>query len=702
MKKLLPIFFFIFLFSSSFSQWCSNTIELGGIDAQTEFTTVSVLEIDHNDAVWISPEWSTFGGQGIWKITDTDTVKFSTGSDIFTYLWPAAKAIAFDKDDSVWVGTKSGLAQFDGINQTGWKIFKTSNSDIPGNDISAIQVDDNNVIWIGTSNGKLATFNNGVWTTVKSFDLAINDIAIDIQGGVWIAKNGTPGLARFYDNAWTDFNEFANIKFITADNLNRILVSAGDSLVVLFNEVIVNVVKGKSDWNLELDDIAVGPGGRVWVSSNRGLLLKSGSRFYRFNQYNSPIQSGQRPVPLEFDADGNLWYSYLYEQGGSPYPGIGYVYRSVEDAETIDVTNVNTADGSIAQPVSDYRVAAFCYGDTVVMNATDAANTYIWNEDATATDRTYKVTDSDTVAMAYKAPDNCYYYDTIRTLAQKVFQDEQICVVTVSIDTHNLVVFEKTPEVGTEFYFLYKETQTDVFEYITQLPAANLSVFVDETSNPMQKSYKYKITSVDTCGNESDVTETTVHKTVHLIFDPELGNLVWQNYEGRYVPKYEIFRGTTPTNFVKVDEVAWDNTTLTWKDVDADGKTLYYYRVGVALDNLCTPTGSAGKKADSGPYSHAMSNIEDNRLQVGILDKLSTNQVNAYPNPFSEYTTIRFDNPDNSRYELIVMDISGKVVRKLGGITGSKVTIERHDLPSGFYTFDLRGKNRFVGKFIIE
>ena len=60
----------------------------------------------------------------------------------------------------------------------------------------------------------------------------------------------------------------------------------------------------------------------------------------------------------------------------------------------------------------------------------------------------------------------------------------------------------------------------------------------------MKKSYKYKITSVDTCGNESDVAETTVHKTMHLIFDPELGNLVWQNYEGRYVPKYEIFRGT--------------------------------------------------------------------------------------------------------------------------------------------------------------
>ena len=114
---------------------------------------------------------------------------------------------------------------------------------------------------------------------------------------------------------------------------------------------------------------------------------------------------------------------------------------------------MNTADGSIAQPVSNFPVVPFCYGDSVVMNATESADAYVWNEDGTATDRSLTVYDSDTIAMAYEAPDKCYYYDTVRTIAQKVFQDEKICVVTVSVDTHNLIVFEKTPEVGTEFYF---------------------------------------------------------------------------------------------------------------------------------------------------------------------------------------------------------------------------------------------------------
>ena len=699
MKKLLPLTFLIFLFSSSFSQWCSNTIKIGGIDAQTAFNNVSVLEIDASGAAWFNLD-NQYGGRGFGMVSDSDTLMFYTGTDLVTHLHPTVNAIAFDNNDSVWVGTNNGLAQFDGISTTGWKIYKTDSSDIPANNVTAIQVDESNVKWIGTSNGKLASFNNGVWTTVKSFDLAINDIAIDNQGGVWVAKNGTPGLARFYDSTWTDFNDFSNIKFITADNLNRIFVSAEDSLVVMFNEIIINVIKGRSDWNLELDDIAVGPGGGVWVSSNQGLLLKSANRFYRFNETNSPVPDGMRPVPLEFDADGNLWYSYQYSQDGTPYPGIGYVFKSAEDADPISVTNVNTVDGTVVQPESNFPVAAFCFGDSVVMNATETADSYVWGEDGNATDRSFVVYDSDTVPLAYEAPDKCYYYDTVRVIAQKVFKDEEICVVTVSLDTHNLVVFQKTPDVGTEFYYLYREVQTDVFDYVTQLPATRLSVFVDETSDPRVKSYKYKITSVDTCGNESEVAETFFHKTMHLLFDQDNGNLVWQNYEGRYVPYYTIFKGNTVTDFVEVDQVPADDVTLTWKDVNVTG--LHYYKVGVELDSSCIPTGTAGKKADSGPYSHAMSNVEDNRLQVGILDKLSPIQVNAWPNPFSEYTTIQFENPDNSRYELIVMDISGKVVKKLSGITDSKITFERHELPSGFYTFDLRGENRYVGRFIIQ
>jgi len=585
-------------------------------------------------------------------VSYSDTMMFYDSTDVEYHLHPTVNAIAFDNNDSIWIGTNNGLAQFNGVDTIGWKIFKKDNSDLPSNNITAIQVDDSNVKWIGTNNGELVSFFNGVWDSIRFFGnkIMINDIAIDQQGGVWVAKEGTPGLARYYNSTWTDFNEFSDIKYITVDHLSRLFVSSQDSLVVLFNQSIINVVKGRSDWSLELGDIAVGPGGRIWVSSNQGLLLKSGQRFYRFNQNNSPIRAGQGSIPLEFDDEGNLWYSYQYSKGSYFYPGIGYVFKSEEDVNPIDVEIVNAVDGTIQRPVSNVPVTAFCYGDSVVMNATETANSYVWNEDGTATDRSFVAYDSDTVAVAYKAPDNCYYYDTVRTLAQKVFQDEKICVVTVSLDTHNLIVFEKTPDVGTEFFFLYKETQTDVFEFITQLPATNLSVFVDETSDPRQKSYKYKITSVDTCGNESDVAETFFHKTLHLVFDPEQGNLVWQNYEGRYIPNYEIFRGTTPTNFVKVGDVAWDNTTLTWKDVEADGTTLYYYRVGVVLDTWCSPTGGNGKKADSGPYSHAMSNIEDNRLQVESIPKLGTIQVNAWPNPFTEYTNIRFENPNSGHY----------------------------------------------------
>jgi hypothetical protein len=706
MKKLLPVAFFLFLFSYTFSQWCAKNFK--EIDTCRFFplnmSWISILEIDESNTVWFNLN-NSWGDGGFEKISESDTLRFYSDSDLEQYMYPKVNAIAFDKKDSVWVGTLIGLAQFDGISQTGWKIFKTSNSAIPSNNITAIQIDENNVKWIGTHLGELVSFYNGVWDSVRYFNNEINDIAIDNQGGVWVAKKGTPGLARLYDDVWTDYNQFSDIEYITHDQFNRILVSSADSLVVMFNQNIVNVVKGREDWILY--DIAVGPGGRVWVSSNRGLLLKSGKRFYRFDQYNSPVFLNQYRAPLEFDTEGNLWYAYQYRQGGIDYPGIGYIYRSAENATPIEVTNdISITDGSIQQPISNFPVAAFCFGDSVVMEAAGNADNYVWGEDGTATNQSFTIydaeADSDTIPLAYKAPDQCYYYDTIRVIAQHVFEDEEICVVTVSLDTHNLIVFEKTPEVGTEFYYLYREVKTGEYDYITQLPATRLSVFVDETSDPRVKSYKYKITSVDTCGNESDEAETYFHKTMHLIFDPEQGTLVWQNYEGMHVPEYIIYKGNSPneTDMVEVDRVPWDDVTMTWKDVNVTG--LHYYRVGVELDKPCFPSGNVGKKADAGPYSHAMSNVEDNRLQVGLIQKLSIIQVNAWPNPFSAYTRIRFESPGNTSYELTVMDISGKVVRKLGGITGSMVTFERHDLPAGFYTFDLQGENRYVGRFIIQ
>jgi hypothetical protein len=274
-------------------------------------------------------------------------------------------------------------------------------------------------------------------------------------------------------------------------------------------------------------------------------------------------------------------------------------------------------------------------------------------------------------------------------------------VVTVSPEYRNLIVWERTPEVGTESYNIYIEKATGEFEFLDNLPANLLSVFEDTLSDVRRRSYKYKIASVDTCGNESGWSY--YHKTMHLQVSPGADttevHLSWQNYEGVWFPYYIIYKGTDPDNLQPVDSIPWDDNNLTWTDYDVTGR--YYYRIGVRLPSMCAPAGNQGKKVDSGPYSQSMSNIEDNRLKT-FIDEPGFMEVLSYPNPFSHWTQIDFDNPAKYPYLLRVTDMNGKTVRMVDNIRDNKVILLRENLPAGFYLFELKGDKVYRGKFAVR
>jgi len=73
-----------------------------------------------------------------------------------------------------------------------------------------------------------------------------------------------------------------------------------------------------------------------------------------------------------------------------------------------------------------------------------------------------------------------------------------------------------------------------------------------------------------------------------------------------------------------------------------------------------------------------------------------------YPNPFSNEAMIEFPNPDRVAYELWIKDVTGKTVSQRKGLTGHSVIIEKGDLNSGLYFYELVGPVTFRGKFIIQ
>ena len=173
-----------------------------------------------------------------WKVFTTEN------SDIpGTYI----NAIELDQQNNIWIGTADGgLARFDGQE---WKIYNTSNSGLPENDIFALAVDFENSLWIGTFSKGLVRFSDGEWHVFNTSNspLPSNNVialGIDNQGHVWVGTFpyfGTPdigGAAEYDSTNWTVYtteNSGLPHNMVTAfafDEQNNVWMAAGNRYVL--------------------------------------------------------------------------------------------------------------------------------------------------------------------------------------------------------------------------------------------------------------------------------------------------------------------------------------------------------------------------------------------------------------------------------------------------------------------------------------
>jgi hypothetical protein len=80
----------------------------------------------------------------------------------------------------------------------------------------------------------------------------------------------------------------------------------------------------------------------------------------------------------------------------------------------------------------------------------------------------------------------------------------------------------------------------------------------------------------------------------------------------------------------------------------------------------------------------------------------SISPVNIFPNPFKDKATIQFPNSQGYSYDLVIMDLTGKIVRIIININGSSYELNKGNLPEGLYLIELRGPTIYRGKIIIE
>ncbi|MEM6321095.1 MAG: lysyl oxidase family protein [Bacteroidota bacterium] len=105
-------------------------------------------------------------------------------------------------------------------------------------------------------------------------------------------------------------------------------------------------------------------------------------------------------------------------------------------------------------------------------------------------------------------------------------------------------------------------------------------------------------------------------------------------------------------------------------------------------------------------YQQVTTEIANSCINVITSDNevvLEEKVVSVYPNPFSQSTTLSFSNPQKAIYTLVINDLSGKTVKQVPNITDENIVLERADLTTGLYYFQLVGEaGIFTGKLLIQ
>lgn len=88
----------------------------------------------------------------------------------------------------------------------------------------------------------------------------------------------------------------------------------------------------------------------------------------------------------------------------------------------------------------------------------------------------------------------------------------------------------------------------------------------------------------------------------------------------------------------------------------------------------------------------------------GIKEDENNSSWTLYPNPFNKYAILDFENLKNSKHNVVIYNAIGQLVRTVDEITTGQVKIEKKNLASGLYFFQLRNNRQVVatGKLMID
>lgn len=253
--------------------------------------------------------------------------------------------------------------------------------------------------------------------------------------------------------------------------------------------------------------------------------------------------------------------------------------------------------------------------------------------------------------------DNMITVQDFNVFLKPIFKGSRICYITSERESNVIHIDKGVDNYNVEKYIIYREgTSQNVFEKIGE----NFSIenyFIDSLINNRTQSFSYKVSIIDSCGNESDLSPN--HNTIHLSQNRGTSgevNLYWTHYIGLNIPSYSIYRQKGKEGFELLKQVSSNNNTYT--DFTSNPSSNYQYFMSFQLEDTCYTE----VNIKSGEIIMVKSNIVSTDSSYTGIECFYNNNIKIYPNPVNNTITIDIDN--FSPLELNLYDIIGRLILK--------------------------------------
>jgi hypothetical protein len=234
---------------------------------------------------------------------------------------------------------------------------------------------------------------------------------------------------------------------------------------------------------------------------------------------------------------------------------------------------------------------------------------------------------------------------------------QEICLVTADTILHRygVIVWEKVVTDEIDSFFIYRKNAFSLYDKIGATHYSDPGEFMDtgiDLADNILGLYKYKISTLDTCGNESP--KSNFHKPIHLGYSGT-GNFNYDDYEVEGSSSnypFELYMDITGVgnSWQLINSVGPGNYTMNDAGFASNPSAVYHVRA--ILPNSCDPTRTG--------VNTSRSNIKNQTITNEITER-ENDKLFIYPNPASAVLNIQLW--DAMEVEMIeIINILGETV----------------------------------------